>query len=529
MKAPLFRRADLQQLESLGIPEDRVRAQIELFHKSSFFVKLKKPCTLQDGVRRLSADETHRCLLRHGEAAQTGRFSRFVPASGAASRMFQSLLQIYHMPQFLEPKELHRRAEVGVAVAVDFLKFLDGIYYFPFLEDLERVLERDALDLDNLLFDCQYRTILDYLLTDVGLNYGSLPKGLLTFHRYPGEGRTAFEEHLVESSYYAVDSQGAGRIHFTVAPEHRAGFEELAERLGPRYEERLGMRLDISFSEQRRETDTIAVDMRNRPFRDRFGRLLFRPGGHGALLENLNDLQQDLVYIKNVDNVIHDRFKETVGFWKRVLGGFLVAVEESVHEHVRRLSREGSAADVEQACRFAREELLVPIPESYPSWDLPRKRNYLLHRLDRPIRVCGVVQNVGEPGGAPFWVEDRNGDLSIQIVEKAQVDFQSTEQRDIWMSSTHFNPVDLVCSVRNHCGRPFDLRTYVDHEAVFIAVKSKDGKSLKALELPGLWNGAMAGWLTLIVEVPRITFNPVKTVFDLLRPEHQLEETPSME
>jgi len=293
--------------------------------------------------------------------------------------------------------------------------------------------------------------------------------------------------------------------------------------VGPRYEKRHGVSYEVSFSHQHPSTNTIAVDLRDRPFRDRFGRLVFRPGGHGALLENVSDLQGDLVYIKNVDNVIQERFKDTIGFWKRVLGGCLVAIEGEVHEHLRRLKAGVSATEVKAAEAFAEEKLLVRFPKSYAASSLEDRHAYLEKKLDRPIRVCGVVQNVGEPGGAPFWVEDRSGELSLQIVEIAQVDSNSLEQQEIWSSSTHFNPVDLVCSVRNYEGKSFDLKRYVDHDAVFISKKSMEGRTLKALELPGLWNGAMAGWLTVVVEVPRITFNPVKTVFDLLNPEHQPE------
>jgi hypothetical protein len=459
----------------------------------------------------------------HEKAAQEGRFLKFVPASGAASRMFQSLLQIYHLPQYLEPKELHRKAKYGVAVACDFLRFVDAIDHFPFTEDLKDVLARDGLDLAGLLQAHEYRTVLDYLLTDVGLNYGSLPKGLLKFHRYRHGSRTAFEEHLEEAVYYVTSADGICRVHFTVSPEHEERFGQLFEELRPRYEKLHGIVYRVGFSHQHLSTHTVAADMRSRPFRDRFGRLVFRPGGHGALLANVQNLSGDLVYIKNVDNVIQQRYKDKVGFWKRVLGGYLVAMERDVHRHVRALEANLVPDALGEAESFARERLLVLFPETYATSPRKEKLSFMLNLLKRPIRVCGVVQNVGEPGGAPFWVTDRHSEQSLQIVEKAQVDFSSPEQQEAWNSSTHFNPVDLVCSIRDHEGRPFDLKRYVDHDAVFISSKSMEGRSLKALELPGLWNGAMAGWLTAIVEVPRITFNPVKTLFDLLKPEHQPE------
>jgi hypothetical protein len=513
--------ADHQQMSALGITEAQVQAQLGVFRNSSAFMCLHRPCTLDDGVHRIEAAESESYLGHHERAAQQGRFVKFVPASGAATRMFQSLLQIYHLPNYLEPRELHRKAKYGVAVACDFLKFVESVHQFPFHSDLEEVLAGDGLDLTALVESHEYRTLLEYLLINLGLSYGSLPKGLLKFHCYPEGCRTAFEEHLEEAVYYVAGADGVCRIHFTVSPEHEDKFRKLFEEVRPRYEKQYGVVYQVDFSHQHPSTNTIAVDTRNRPFRDRFGRLVFRPGGHGALLENLSDLQGDLVYVKNVDNVIQDRFKDTIGFWKRVLGGYLVATERAVHDHLRRLKDDRSADSVKEAEAFARNELLARLPLSYAAWSIEERHAYLERKLDRPIRVCGVVQNVGEPGGAPFWVEDRSGELSVQIVEKAQVDFDCPEQRRIWNSSTHFNPVDIVCSVRNYKGELFALKDYVDDDAVFISKKSLEGRSLKALELPGLWNGAMAGWLTLVVEVPRITFNPVKTVFDLLKPEHQ--------
>ena len=290
-----------------------------------------------------------------------------------------------------------------------------------------------------------------------------------------------------------------------------------------RYSDRYSTDFHVSFSFQKSSTNTVAVDMNGLPFRDRFGRLHFRPAGHGALIENLDDLQADLIYIKNVDNVVPDRFKETVCFWKKVLGGYLVSIQEQIHSLLRRIKGADSSPAVQEAARFVTRELPVSLPPEFGSWPEDRKRVFLLDLLDRPIRICGVVPNAGEPGGAPFWVEGDDGELSIQIVEKAQVDLKSPKQRAIWNSSTHFNPVDIVCSVRDCEGKPFDLRKFVDPRAVIITNKSIDGKDVRALELPGLWNGGMARWITLFAEVPAATFNPVKSVYDLLRPEHQPE------
>jgi hypothetical protein len=516
-----FTETDLQRMKTHQISEAQVKAQLARFRQSSIFMRLQRPCIPGDGVHRIDPATTERHLDLYSRAAQEGRFTKFVPASGAATRMFQSLLQIYHLPQFLEPQELHRNAELGVAVACDFLKFLEDIHRFAFIEDLQKALARDGLDLSVLIESHRYRTVLEYLLTDIGLNYGALPKGLLKFHLYSEGSRTAVEEHLEEAVHYLVCGKKKCRLHFTVSPEHEGRFREFFEQVRPDYERRHGVIYEVGFSHQHPSTNTIAADGLNRPFRDRFGRLVFRPGGHGALLANMSDLQGDLVYIKNVDNVAQVRFVDTIGLWKRILGGCLVALEAQVHHHVRQLEGALTPKSVEQAEAFVVEQLHTRLPKNSSAWPLEKRHAYIRERLDRPIRVCGVVQNVGEPGGAPFWVEDHSGEPSIQIVEKAQVDFGSPKQLEIWNSSTHFNPVDLVCSMRNYLGQPFDLDRFVDHDAVFISKKSVEGRSLQALELPGLWNGAMSRWLTVVVEVPRITFNPVKTVFDLLKPEHQ--------
>jgi hypothetical protein len=518
-----FSHADRRQMKGLGITEDQVRAQLEVFRKTSFFVHLDRFCTPQDGVQRIPREETEKYLDLHRGAAQKGRFTKFVPASGAATRMFQSLLQIYHLPQFLDVEELRRRVECGVSVACDFLTFMQSIRRFAFVEDLEAVIGRDGLSLDALIERNEFRTILDYVLTERGLNFCSAPKGLIKFHKYSTECRTAFEEHMVEAARYISHGGGLCGIHFTISPEHEMRFMRLSEKIKRSYEERFGVSYDICFSFQKESTNTIAVDANNQPFREISGRLVFRPGGHGALIENLNDLKGDLIYIKNVDNLVPDHFGETTAFWKKVLGGYLVEIQETVHGHIRKLKDSMSLELIEEADRFAREKLLIQFPRAYETCSLEEKHAFLLDELNRPIRVCGVVKNIGEPGGAPFWVKGKKGSLSLQIVEKAQVNSNCPEQQRIWMSSTHFNPVDIVCAVRDYEDKLFDLRQYVDPEAVFITKKSKDGRELKALELPGLWNGAMSDWITIVVDVPRITFNPVKTVFDLLKPEHQPE------
>jgi len=518
-----FTNADHQQMRSLGIDTAGVFDQIDTFRRSDFFVHLKRACTLGDGVRKIEEADLEKCISLHASAAGQGRFMKFVPASGAATRMFQSLLQIFYLPQYLERDELQKRLAQGVSIACEFKRFVNELDRFPFARNLREALACDGYILEEIVREGHFRILLEYLLTERGLCYGSLPKALLLFHSYPEEHRTAFEEHLAESVTYLGVDNGRVILHFTISEEHERAFQALREDVCRRYSERFCTTFDVSYSFQKSSTNTIAVDVNGFPFRDRLGRIHFRPAGHGALIENLNDLGADLVYIKNVDNVVPDRLKKTVCFWKKVLGGHLVSVQETIHSLLRRLKGADSSQAVLEAARFAAWELPLIFPAGFKTWPEEKKRSLLVGVLDRPIRVCGVVPNAGEPGGAPFWVEGNNGDQSVQIVEKAQVDLSSPEQNVIWSSSTHFNPVDIVCCVRDFEGKPYDLKKFVDPKAVIITRKSIDGTDIRVLELPGLWNGGMADWITVFVEVPPATFSPVKSVYDLLRPEHQQE------
>ena len=442
---------------------------------------------------------------------------KFVPASGAATRMFQALLAARDAG-LDRVEEATRRAAAGDDAARFVLDFLADIERFAFVDDLRAALARRGSSLDELVNRGEVGPILDALLTSSGLDYADLPKGLLPFHRYGSAERTPFEEHLVEAVGYARAADGRCRLHFTVSPEHEDRFRELLDKVRLSYEQRFEARFEVGFSVQKGSTDTVAVDTRDQPFRTDDGRLLFRPGGHGALIENLNDLRLDLVFIKNIDNVVPEHLASETIRWKQALAACLVQLQAETFRHVEALGGRPGTAEIEAAESFARQELCVEVG---PGLDPEHRRAFLLRKLDRPLRVCGVVKNTGEPGGGPFWVRGEDGGASLQIVESAQVDSASPEQREIFASSTHFNPVDLVCGVRNHRGECFDLRRHVDSRAVFIGRKSSGGRELKALELPGLWNGAMADWNTVFVEVPLLTFNPVKTVLDLLRPEHQ--------
>jgi hypothetical protein len=524
MKDLDFSRDDHIQMQRLGISEEQVKSQIKIFRKPLFFARLRRPCTLGDGVQRIPSDAMEHYSQLHEEAAREGRFMKFVPASGAASRMFKFLFEIYGQDLPAAIEAFHGPADQGEQRTRDFLCFQGGIRAMAFFQDLKAVMGREGLSVEKLLGQNQWQGILKYLLTGQGLDYGSLPKGLLKFHRYPSGNRTAFEEHLVEAVHTVRDGRGVCRLHLTVSSEHEEVFRQCFDRIRLGYQQQFKCLLQVAFSVQKHSTDTLAVDLENRPFREKDGRLLFRPGGHGALLSNLESIEGDLIYIKNIDNVLPDRLREPTILWKKMLGGLLVEIQKTVFSYVRQLMEgSGETGLFERAMDFAKNSLLIPEPKGFKQWSEEKKRNFLLGKLNRPLRVCGMVKNEGEPGGGPFWVEGKDGSLSLQIVERAEVDPQSNEQQTIWGSSSHFNPVDLVCAVRDFRGNPFPLKDYVNADAVFISQKSKDGRNLKSLELPGLWNGAMAEWITLFVEVPIATFSPVKTINDLLKPEHQAE------
>ncbi len=497
----LFSAEDLEQMASLGIDAGEALRHVELFSNPPPYAKVIGPCRIGSGIRTLPREAEPWLLARFEAAARQGRVSKFVPASGAATRMFKELLSDLNASGSGDPSP-------------DVQTFFDNLPRFAFYEDLA-----ERLDLEDARERGDRRAILEHLLTAKGLGYADLPKGLLKFHRYPEGARTAFEEHLVEAAEQTRDADGVCRLHFTVSPQHEALFAARLEEVRPAFEERFDCRFHVTFSSQPPSSDTLAVDPSNRPFRQEDGSLLFRPGGHGSLLGNLDALTGlgwDLVLLKNIDNVVPDRRKPIVNGWKKVLTGQLLAVQDRIFRFLERLDLdEGLDATVEEAARFADKELARKAPEGLAPDEL---RKFLVDALDRPLRVCGVVRNQGEPGGGPFWVESR-GQVSLQIVESSQIDPEVRES--VLAESTHFNPAEIVCALRDRRGEPYDLHRFVDPDAVFISSKSHEGKPLKALERPGLWNGGMAGWNTVFVEVPDETFAPVKSVLDLLRPEHQ--------
>jgi len=507
----------LEQLGRSHVSEASIIEQAGIFQQGLPFVKIVRPCTIGDGITQVNQADFSRLTELHDKNAEKGRIMKFVPASGAATRMFKDLLATCRTHSSLSFEELQAHADSDSAIK-NTVSFLNNLEKFAFYSNLEAFTASQGEDLRQLKKNGGWAKILLNLLTDKGLNYASLPKGLIPFHHYGQKARTPIREQIEEALKYTLKADNSVSIHFTLSSEHlqqaETHFSEIRNEL-------TSHDINISTSIQKPSTDTIAVTLENRAFKDASGKLNFRPGGHGALLENLNDLKADIVLLKNIDNVTPDKLKADTVFYKKILGGLLIETQNTVFEYLDSLeTREIDSALLEKVLSFAKSRLAVSIPADFAGKTLPEKASILYSLLNRPLRVCGMVKNQGEPGGGPFWTIDENDNISLQIVESAQVDINNPEQREILTSSTHFNPVDLACAVRNHKGECFDLKAFSNKFMGFITIKSKDGMDLKALELPGLWNGAMAFWNTIFIEVPSSTFTPVKTVNDLLRPEH---------
>jgi len=530
--------ADLEQLRARGIEPAEAERQLALLRDPPPKARLVRPCTAGDGIVRLEPPERERLGALFDRAAADGRVTRMVPASGAATRMFHALVEVLEGAGAVPERDaLGAAAAGGDADARAVLEFVAGLDELALRDELAAALAAaGAPGIDDCRRSGDFLPLLATLLRDGdgGLGYLQRPKGLIPFHRY-GRGeagveiRTPFEEHLGEAAASIGDRDGRCGLHFTVAPEHEAEFRALLAAAAPRLGERAAVRLEVGFSHQSPATDTLAVDLEGRPFRDDDGTLLLRPGGHGALLGNLDALARggaELAQLKNIDNVVPDRRRGPVVHWQRALGGLLVERLGRAHGLLERLEEEaerGGPPDpklLAEAERFCAEALGRPLPPA----PAEMRRAAVVDRLDRPLRVCGMVPNRGEPGGGPFWVDGRNGGVSPQIVEKAEIDLDDPEQAAILAPATHFNAVDLACALRDRRGRPYPLAAFADPAAVFIAEKSHHGRPLRALERPGLWNGGMARWNTVLVEVPAETFAPVKTVLDLLRPEHRAVE-----
>lgn len=500
--------SDKELLKKKGISVSQINEQLDRFKKGFPYLKILYAAELGKGITKIAPEKQKEILSVWTNFLQTdASIVKFVPASGAASRMFKALFE------FLD-------GENNEPTKTDEKKFFFEVDHFAFFDILSQSCYKNTeKDISGLLKEGDYKTIAENLLLPKGLNYGALPKGLLKFHNYVNIKRTPMQEHMVEGALYASNKANSVKIHFTVSSEHKELFKAHLEESIPYFKKKFNVEYNISFSEQKPSTDTIAVDANNEPFREN-GELVFRPGGHGALIENLNDLDADVIFIKNIDNVVPDNLKEETVLYKKLIGGLLVKTQQQCFEYLRQLEDENICPYVlDEISSFCEKELcIVPHTKGLKGEKL---RQNLIGKLNRPIRICGMVKNEGEPGGGPFIAVNQDGTASPQILESSQINTSNPADKEIMQNATHFNPVDLVCGIKNYKGKKFNLLKHVDKNTGFISEKSKNGKELKALELPGLWNGAMSDWNTIFVEVPIETFNPVKTVNDLLRPEHQ--------
>lgn len=514
----MFSDKDIEQIKSKGITLEEVNAQVNRLKDGMAYSKLVAAATIDKGIERYDDDEI-KGFIEFYEAKQKDlNIVKFVPASGAATRMFKFLFQF--LKNFNPAKEsLKSYAERNNDELI--VTFVENFEKFPFYNEVITRAKKVSSGYEKLSEDEKYLQLVKSMLDADLLNYSFLPKGLLPFHKYGNAVKTAFEEHLFESTLYA-SSQGKSNLHFTVSEKHHLYFKNEFSRVKADLEKETNTSFNISFSYQKEATETIALTLKDEVFRKPDGSILFRPAGHGALLENLNDLDYDIIFIKNIDNIVVAEKNIEVSNYKKLLAGVLLEAQEKVFHYLNKLDAGNlEDADLKVMALFLRYRLNVPINSEFEEMTHDEKVTYLKQSFNKPIRVCGMVKNQGEPGGGPFWVMAEDGKISLQIVEFAQINFGKKNQQGIVYKATHFNPTDLVCGVKNYKGEKFDLMDFVDHEAAFITTKTQNGVDINALELPGLWNGSMAYWNSIFVEVPLETFNPVKTVNDLLKPVHQ--------
>jgi hypothetical protein len=504
-KAILFSEKDLRQINKLGLTPHDVEEQMATYRHGSNYLKLNRPCAINDGILSIKKATMDELIKLYDREAGKLKLLKFVPASGAASRMFAEWFSALEKGGFNSP-------------LLD-QSFLRALKKYPFYSLLKQ--NKHASQLIN---HKNIKSLLDYILSANGLNYGWLPKALIPFHLYQaGEARTALEEHLFEAAQYISDAGGVCHLHFTISEEHKKDVTKKIKAVKSKYEKLCRIKYKISSSVQSPSTNILAVDENNRPLRDAMGNLIFRPGGHGSLLKNLQNLDSDLVFIKNIDNIVPEKLLKKILPYKKMLGGLALQIQQEIFAILRQIENdEPNPVQIENIKNYCSRSLNIVFPGSVSRQSLKIQKQILFSSLNRPLRVCAIVRNEGEPGGAPFWVEERDGiqTQTLQIVESGHVNKSNAEQMAVWSAAQYFNPVDLVCCTKNFQGKKFNLDSYVNTDAYLITLKNEKGRSLKALELPGLWNGGMANWNTVIVELPLIVFNPVKTIYDLLRPEH---------
>ena len=507
--------ADRIQLESLNIPVETFEAQLHNFETGFPKINLVKPATVQHGIWKLTSKEAQKFEQYFKDHAQKFKLSKFVPASGMASRMFK---EVYTFISTFDESETNYNAFIQGASFQNIRFLIENLQRFPFYTHLVEALKKQGESLKNLRAMRQFKTILRAVVDESGLGYGTYPKALLTFHTYKNFTRTAFEEHLVEALHY-LNHDNIVRLSFTIGEDYETAFKQHLTQVKTAYETQYQTTFKLDYSFQAPHTDIVAVNENNEPFRLPDGKLLFRKGGHGALLDNLNKCDDDLVFIKNIDNIAHESKQKISYQWKQILGGLLMKIQTEIFDLIKRLE-DDTIRDLEWVLKRLFKDYNITLPESYAHLEQTEKRAYLKQVLNRPIRVCGMIVDTGHAGGGPFWVKEADGSQSLQIVEGAQIDESDPKQIAILKKSTHFSPVDIVFSTKNYHGESFNLLAYSDPKTGFITTKSLHGKTLKAQELPGLWNGGMAKWISIFVEVPKETFTPVKTVADLLGEGH---------
>jgi nicotinamide riboside kinase len=512
-----FTSLDFLQIYEHGIPLENVKTQFDIFNKGIQKCVLVNPATINDGILKLSDADFEQKVNFFDTNKSKLKLKKFVPASGAATRMFKFLTTFLNEFDFGNETinaYINRKKDTELSL------FIVGMDKFSFFEEVDRKLKEIYPDFNSLDRDYKNYYFIKTLLSPEYFDFANKPKGILPFHKYPTHVAAPVEEHLYECGFYAA-SNNQSNLHLTVSENHQEQFEEIIEKVKEKIESKSNTNIEVSYSYQKKETDTIAVDVRNKPFRNEKGMLVFRPGGHGALIENLNAIDADIVFIKNIDNVIQNNIQQ-ISFYKKALAGVLMELQHQIFGYLNELDTEEMTSEkISQILVFLKRELNIELNDDFHKFKLKNQISKLKETLNKPLRVCGMVKNEGEPGGGPFWVRGTDGMLTLQIVETSQVDLNSKQQLNILASATHFNPVDLVCGLKNYQGEKIDLRHFIDQNSGFIVHKNHAGIDLKAYELPGLWNGAMAKWLTVFVEVPLFTFNPVKTVNDLLKQAHQ--------
>lgn len=515
-----FSISDMIQLHKHGVKIDDISTQLQFFKRGIKKSVVDRPAVVNDGIRVLKPSDVLRLASVFDVQKSTKKLAKFVPASGAASRMFKFLSEFlirFDLQNDTLNSYINKYNDTSLKI------FLAGLDKFPFYEDVRNSLKSNYPDYSQWTKEQKIYYFVKTILESKAYRYLDKPKAVLPFHSYENFHATPIQEHLNEAVLYAT-SNGKANVHFTISENHQAFFEEILEQRKADIEATNGIIIDVTFSCQQKATDTIAVDLQNNPFRTDEGTLLLRPGGHGALIKNLNDLDSDIVFVKNIDNVVNGT-SEVLVTYKKALAGVLVEVQEKVFTYLRLMLSEEkiNKNQIKEITLFAVNELSIALHPQFKDFKKSSKLKYLIKILNRPIRVCGMVKNEGEPGGGPFWIVGENGKVSLQIVESSQIDTSDAYQVELIAGATHFNPVDLVCAYKDYQGNKFDLNKFVDEKSGFIVQKNKLGKDVKSYELPGLWNGAMADWISIFVEVPLETFNPVKTVNDLLKPAHQLE------